>query len=501
MEKKITSIAVQKSNVPIRSKGEFRQIEIRGTKGSGFSIEINDSSGDCILEEPIQNIDIPRSGVYTLSQRFPDISTSAQGGLVVESYEIIITPHADVDSDFEKIILYQYPDVTITLSPLTSQSSPSLVVRDTAGDAFTGFTVTRPANFSGQVRKTQTLVITENTGTAGFFYINKNRLNDSFVKNTTFTRKVTTKEEPKLGTHVILKPLTTRAVDATTSGTVTKGSQNYPITGDVELGMSVYGKITKDKIVHKSLEVATCKRATDKFELSDTVGLFPGMTCEVNGLHDFTIKSVDCGKNITVSRKVIIPKDRTISCIYEVHSTIGRIETQVNEDGNTCAILRSHILVVDGMDLKLDSNKSHIFSSSIYKGSGTDTITLDTVTDFLRFGKGDVTYNLDLDNVITRIPNIRDFEVDVYKNHSRYTIDTLKGDRDENASATIGEESAASGKVVAITKQPRHGASSISSRDIYYSPNTDFVGDDEILYTLSDGTNTSTEGRISITVK
>ena len=490
MEKKITSIIVQEPNVPIRSKGEFRQIEIRGTKGSGFSIEINDSSGDCILEEPIQNIDIPQLGVYTLSQKFPDISTSAQGGLIVESYEIIITPHADVDANIEKVTLYQYPDVTITLSPLTSQSSPSLVVRDTAAATFTGFTVTRPANFSGQVRKTQTLVITENTGTAGFFYVNKNKFNDSFIKNTTFTKKVTTKEEPKLDTYITLKPLTTRAVDATTSGTITKGSQNYPITQEIIPGMSVYGKISKDKIVHKSLEVATCKRATDKFELSDTVGLFPGMTCEVNGLHDFTIKSVDCGKNITVSKKVIISEGKTISCIYEAHSTIADVTTQANED----VVLRNNIYIVNDMELKLDGNRSHIFNSFIYKGSGTDTITLDTVTDFLRFGKGNVTYSLDLDNVITRIPNVRDFEVDVYKNNSRHVIDTLKDDRDENTSGDTK-------KTITITKQPSHGTSSTSSRDVYYTPNTDFVGDDEILYTFSDGTNTSAEGRISITVK
>ena len=146
------------------------------------------------------------------------------------------------------------------------------------------------------------------------------------------------------------------------------------------------------------------------------------------------------------------------------------------------------------MELKLDGNRSHIFNSFIYKGSGTDTITLDTVTDFLRFGKGNVTYSLDLDNVITRIPNVRDFEVDVYKNNSRHVIDTLKDDRDENTSGDTK-------KTITITKQPSHGTSSTSSRDVYYTPNTDFVGDDEILYTFSDGTNTSAEGRISITVK
>ena len=128
MEKKITRLNVRNANTPIKSRGEVRSIKIHGTPGSGFSLEINDSNGDCILEEPLQNVEIPKSNVYILNQKFPDISTSATGGLIEESYEIILTPHADVGGgdpiigggissiEVTKIILYQYPDVTITLA-------------------------------------------------------------------------------------------------------------------------------------------------------------------------------------------------------------------------------------------------------------------------------------------------------------------------------------------------------------------------------------------------
>ena len=51
--------------------------------------------------------------------------------------------------------------------------------------------------------------------------------------------------------------------------------------------MSVYGKITKDKIIHKSLDVATCQKATDRFELSDTIGLFVGMKVKINNIGTF----------------------------------------------------------------------------------------------------------------------------------------------------------------------------------------------------------------------
>ena len=189
MEKRITSIKVDNQDTPIKSKGETRGIKIHGTQGSGFSLEINDSTGHCILENPLQDVEIPQSGVYILNQNFPDISTNAIGGLVEEYYDITITPHADVTTEYkiesttkskeykeknelllkyninenstgedikrisqedfeeierlnsiivnsyfvkydslEKITLYQYPDLTITLTKSTSQTSPALSV-------------------------------------------------------------------------------------------------------------------------------------------------------------------------------------------------------------------------------------------------------------------------------------------------------------------------------------------------------------------------------------
>ena len=115
MEKTITDIeAWGKSYNHIRSIGERRDIKIRGTKGAGFSIEINDSSGYCILEESLKDIEIPDTGVYILKQVFPSITT----GFKEEYYDINVTAHADVYhvGRGEIIRLYQYPDTTITLA-------------------------------------------------------------------------------------------------------------------------------------------------------------------------------------------------------------------------------------------------------------------------------------------------------------------------------------------------------------------------------------------------
>jgi len=307
MEKKITSIKIQNVNTFISPRGETRQIKLRGTAGSGFSLEINDSDGDCILEEELQNIEIPRSGIYILNQKFPSISTSATGGLTEAYYEIKINAHADVSCDLDKITLYQYPDVTLTLS--NSTTSARMVV---SGD---DVTVTRPAKHEGFITQAQTLVITEvgESGIPGFFYANGN-VNSSISKNTVITRRVKADADPKRSKYAILKPLTTRVVgDA--------------ITEEISAGMSIGGKITKSKIIHKSLDVSNCRKATNKFELDDTVGLLPSMFGSINGINDFQIVSIDCGKNITIDRKVVIPENTNVSFTYKVSSTIVKVHT------------------------------------------------------------------------------------------------------------------------------------------------------------------------------
>ena len=482
MEKRITHIDTgSANNLYIKSTGEIRSIKIYGTKSAGFSIEINDSSGDCILEQPLQNISIPDSGVYELKQVFPSITT----GFKEEYYTINITAHGDVYYKKNDIILYQYPNTTVTLAVSTAQTGPALAV--TGGD---NITVTKPAYFDSIIEKTQTLRITENpSDTAGALYV-KDNFNNSISKNTTFKRVITTSEEPKKGSRVILKPSTVVSIDATTSGTITKGSQNYPISGDVEPGMSVYGKITKDKIIHKSLDVATCQKATDRFELSDTIGLFAGMKVKINNIGTFFVTLVECGKNIKIDKKIIVPEDKTVTFYYEVFTYIGNVETQINENGNACVNLVNSIMIVDGMTLDLDNDSSKVKANSTFTGSGTNTLTIINNIIFSKFGNKNVTHTLDLDNIVTKTPNIKSFSVTIDKNSGENEIKTDTHDYDEST------------KTATITAHARHGNSAVkSTRSVFYTPNTDFVGTDKILYTVSDGTNTSAEAQIDITVK
>ena len=95
--KKITALKVQNDSRFIDAGGENRVISIIGTVDAGFTLTIKDSSGCSIMEEELEDVKIPKGGVYKFHQNFPSIIIDAGGGLIEEYYEVIITPHADVE--------------------------------------------------------------------------------------------------------------------------------------------------------------------------------------------------------------------------------------------------------------------------------------------------------------------------------------------------------------------------------------------------------------------
>ena len=112
----------------------------------------------------------------------------------------------------------------------TKNISPSITVRDDDG-VFSSMTAIMPAKSKGRVNKTLNLTINEASGTAGFFYV-KNTFNNSLSKNTTFTRKVTTSDNPKLSSFVVLKPLTTSTTQDFTAGLI-RGNENDLIGNNI----------------------------------------------------------------------------------------------------------------------------------------------------------------------------------------------------------------------------------------------------------------------------
>jgi acylphosphatase len=503
----VRSLQVQDADRLINSRGDSREIKIIGTPGAGFNLEINDSSGCSILEESLNQIGIPKSGIYKLKQRFPDITTSAQGGLVNERYDIILTPNADSRHDasvdvnensteeevqrfIEKIknnpppnykigepsvTLYQYPDPTITITNSSTQTSPALSVSGA------DITKTSPAESSSGQNVTYTLTVAEDSVTSGYFYVNEGNFNKAITKSSTFTKVVSRPEGEGRTNDIVLKPGTTRTVDGV-------------ITSEVTPGMRVYGEVIKSKIVTKSLEVPSCKRATNKFSLSNTLGLFPGMVVRIPGLPVTELVSIDCAKNVTLERKVVIPEDSNIEFKYSTYTSVNKVINQINSRGETHIEVSAAVNAIDGMELSFDDDTSRVSGSFRFSGSGSKEVTLISEVNFSKFGRKDVEYAWNLDNVITRIPNAKDYNIEVPRSTASvrtYTIDVKSGDYDANSAS----------KTTAITRQPSNGTASVISNNIAYVMAPGFRGSDEILFTRRDGANDSAEKRITITVK
>ena len=115
-----------------------------------------------------------------------------------------------------------------------------------------------------------------------------------------------------------------------------------------------------------------------------------------------------------------------------------------------------------------------------------------------QFGTKDVTYTIDLDKFITKVPNAYDQEViapiNTTASPTSTTIYPKAHDTDANAAT----------KTCAVFTSPRHGTVSAYDADLHtivYTPYTNFVGEDSFGVRTNDGTNPSNEKTIYITVK
>jgi hypothetical protein len=506
-EKEIKVLEVQNHLEFISAKGESRTIRIIGTPGAGFTLTIKDSSGCSIMEEELENVEIPKSTIYTFIQEFPDIATNAGGGLIKEYYEIVIIPHADVklrdgiENGIPTFTLYQYPDPTITLATTTSQTSPALNVI-VSGLATKKSKAGALGDSIGETHSDWILTITEDSATNGNFYIKNTNFNENITTDSVI-KKVVTREvgEDPTSKTINLKPLTTRAIGGTIDGDVTRGDDNFVISGELTAGMSIVGKVEKTKTVTNSLEVPNCKRKTDKFELNNTTDLFKDMFVYIDGVLSAKVTSIDCERNITISKKISIRQNTDVVFKHDIGAKVGEVVSQINSEGNACIKIDRHAYIPSNIELEFDDSSFRVSGITRFSGSGTDSIVLTNTIYVTEYGIKDITYTLDLDNIITRKPNAKDFDIEVSKN-GRRTVLLSNGDFDTNKLS----------KVPSITKNPSHGTVTVYDASdvghegptIVYSAIKDFVGVDEIRYTLKDddeATDLSDEKTIRITVK
>ena len=468
--------------------GDRRNIIIKGDVGATFTLTIKDSSGCNMLDEDLEFVSIPKTGTYIHTQHFPSIVKGADGGMMEEYYDIDLVGSADTITPFEtNYRLFQYPNPTISFTTTSSATSPSLAV------AVSGTSSTTDKADAGGARLTNkeitlTLTITEGSATDGNFYIKSTDFSGS-ISTDSVIKKVVTREvgESPMSRTLNLKPLTTRTRCGIT-------------TGDLIGGMSISGKTEETKIVTKSLEVPTCRKKTDKFELSDTIGLYEGLGLFVDNNLIAEIASVDCDRNITVSKKVIIRQNREVIFKRNVAANIRNVESNVNSDGNACITVDREIYIPDGMELEFDDNNSIVTGQTAYSNSGTDSIVLTNTIKVLQYGTRDVTYTLDLDKIITRKPNAKNLQFETGKNND-LGIYLYNGDSDATRlrKVPIIQNTANIAGTVTVTSSATSG---FVGPGLRYSPAPNFIGEEVIKYVLrdEDGDDVSEEKTINITV-
>lgn len=478
LERAITKVVIENQWTPINSSGETKRIEIHGNREAKFTLTITDSSGCSILEEELENI--PTSGgVYVVNQLFPKINPRLKS----ENYTINVTASGGAKDLIESdIVLYQYPDPTITITNTTSQTGPALTV---VGDDITFTGKVKETRDIGQSVGTYNLTITESPSTAGYFYINGGGGFEENTTNNTVIKKIVSNEitsVPIESDILKLKPKSTR-VDPDGS-----------ITGVVKVGMYFFGEVLHTKTVKASIGKTGCSDLTDKFTLTDTHDLFEGMIVSNNsGSANTVIKSIDNGTDVTFETEQIIKNESTLTFNYQIGGLIVKVINEVDNDGNALVEISGSKFIPNGTELSFRDDRTHVSSVTRVGGSGSDTITITSYIDILEYGIKDVTYTFDLDNFITRKPNAYSQEMFAIKD-TAIIINVKQRDRDTNVKS----------KTVTIVKSPSHGAVTVLGDAPYpvtYTPYTGFTGEDSFTFTVSDGTTSSDEKRVFITVK
>ena len=146
---------------------------------------------------------------------------------------------------------------------------------------------------------------------------------------------------------------------------------------------------------------------------------------------------------------------------------------------------RAHLSTTDlDKTLKLgDDETTKIGTIAVAESASKKIITLTSTVQIESVGKEDTVYELDIDSIITNIPQAFGQEVSTLKD-TAITIDILNG---------VGIKTYL---IPAITLSPNHGTLVVTDFEAgvgtcVYTPNDSYQGIDEFKFEVSDGTNTS----------
>jgi hypothetical protein len=479
MNKTINSLTYHGGQIP--SKGATSEISISGTHGAVFTLTIKNGSGVNILEDPLEDIVIPKSGVYKLKQKFPAYESNDFTRIdnqEVYTIELLPRAHTMLSEDIEPIQLYQYIDPTITI---TSTSTHSIVGSDATlkGSAFL-LPITKPSNFKtsssslfadkfGKITYDITVV---NEG--NLLYVSRRPdLSIDLKKSTDLKRNVGIVKGEETDVVLTLSP-----------------DNTDQFSTPIKEGMVYNSSYTYTKLFDSNVSDYNEMGFATKIRLTDTDNLRVGMSITGNNIkRNATITSIDSDTDITISLKQKLTRYDQLTFTKKV----GGVVMSVNEDGIESGSLEP---IPRNTELTFSNDSTSINGRIISKGSGTDTITLNGVYQVVMFGKEDVTFTQLTDNFISTTPNAHTQYIKTTKN-TRVTFDVLAFDTDSNKSSKTPINEA--------QDDPSHGTVDESAwaagvGTTTYTPKTNYTGTDKFYFYAHDGATLSTRTPIYITI-
>ena len=486
-----------RKGISIKSIGETVSIRVVGSNEAMFTMTLEDSSGCTILEKRLRNESITK-GVFQISQKFPPLPSGATS----ETYTLKLSISADTRYYFYgelysagtvDVRIEQFANPTYTYKQTATLTSATI--------AQTNVTLTGASGSQRSLTKTHTTTVAQDD-TDDLYYISKKlRLgdvvtHDNIIKKTLVKEEDTKEISSSLDVYVIDKNIPDPS-DAT----------KLLNSGDLQVGMELYGSVEKTRVVRKSIDLDIHKEPcedcdkhvdikTNKFEIDHTDGIFPGMV--VKGV-DFetALVSIDSNVCIMLATEQVISKGDTITFSHDQRALIESITAQ---SGKQLLTMDKSVRLPNGTELQFESGYKSIINGTIsYNKSGTSAMTLTTTINNAVFGRKDTIFTLNTGDFLTITPNACDQYITIGKN-STYDINFIKCDTDSNRYDKI---------VSIVTGTPKHGVTSatssagttLSSYSKSYTPNPNFKGKDKITFTVNDRENTSEEKTIYITVK
>ena len=465
-------------NTTIPANGGFIKIQIVGRNKPTFTLSIKDSSGCSVFEKDLKNITV--NGTYTLNQPIPAITGES------EIYDVQLTPSADTVyygggsirsnrpiSGIINMKIYQYKKPTYIFKASTTAHSNT-----TVGNSV--------VTFGSDGKPTTHVTTISRDGGSNLFFIKKPPVFSDLVSSGSIIKKAIIRQD---SSNTPNPEMLVRG-----KGHVSGSPPRVIYQGDVTVGMSFEVRITKTKTVIDSFDLDTSKEPcddcdemnifTNKFKIDTVDGIFDGMmvTGKDYSGKDFLTELISVeDRYITLASTLAIHKDTVLT--FD-HYENGSVEDVKENSGDQLLQLDTVTRAPNNTDVTFKKYKAFPINGTIsIAGAGSSVMTITTIIDEAALGNEDITFTLNVDDIVS----IKPIAQDQYINIPKTTPTTSKGTYINLLAYSFGRVVYSAVGAVVI-EDPKRGVirEPITGGLAEYTPNIDFVGKDKITFVVTD---------------